>query len=73
MPVSGKAFDSVPDEVNPQLLDIFVQHPNLVYSIAQLKKKFGDDISNDLYLLLFLRKIEMIYKRGDYRYRLKTP
>jgi hypothetical protein len=73
MPVSGEAFDSVPDEVNTELLDLFIQHPNLAYSVAQLKRKFGDNISNDVYLLLFLRKIEMIFKRGDYRYRLKTP
>jgi hypothetical protein len=51
---------------------LFIQHPNLAYTVAQLKKKFGDDVSNDIFLLLFLRKIEMIFKKGDYRYRLKT-
>jgi hypothetical protein len=73
MPVSGEAFDPVPDDVNTELLALFIQHPNLAYTVAQLKKKFGDDVSNDIFLLLFLRKIEMIFKKGDYRYRLKTP
>jgi hypothetical protein len=71
MPVSNKAFDETPSDVNPKILELFIKHPNSTYSLTELSKKFGNNVIVELIVLFMNKKITPLFKDGNSYYRLR--
>ena len=74
MPITSKVFDSSPDFVNPELLDLFKKNPSKAYSYNELSKKFSNQESVlifDIVSLTLQSKIECRSINGEAYYRLK--